>query len=119
MTPLRVTDAVQVERHFRLGPQLQFENIGVSAGEFEQTTSRQRTEIFLQAQRQLRSDPAWEFRRTRTSGLAGSHRLVMVIRAGRKQDTTISVSVRATTKGNLLHRYAQAVPMVAAVESVV
>jgi hypothetical protein len=102
MTPLRAADATQVERRVKLGPQLKLID-----AEFEQTVSRQRDEIFLQAQRELRSDPAWEFRRTKNSPLYGSHRLIMVVRAAKGQPTSISAAVSATARGNLLRRYAR------------
>jgi hypothetical protein len=114
MTPLRLTDRAHIERRLRLGPQLKLMDV-----EFEQTTAREREETFLQAQRELRSDPAWEFRRTKTSPLYGSHRLVMVVRAGRGQPTGIAAVVQATVRRNLLRRYERQIPGVLALEVVV
>jgi hypothetical protein len=110
MTPLQITDSVNVERTFRLGPELKLEEAGLSLGSVERTVSGPRTEIFLQAQRELRSDPAWEFQRTRTMRLYGSHRLVMVIRAGKDDAVSISGTVRAATRGNLLRWYRRELP---------
>lgn len=114
MTPLRLTDTSHVERRLRLGPQLKLIDV-----EFEQTTAREREEVFLQAQRELRSDPAWEFRRTKTSPLYGSHRLVMVVRAARGQSTNITAVVRATVRKNLLRRYEREIPGLLTLEAVV
>jgi hypothetical protein len=110
MAPLQVTDTVQVERRLTLGPQLKLLDVEVSAGQFEQTTSWQRTEVFLQAQRELRSDPGWEFRHTRTMRLYGSFRLTMVVRAASNQHMHISGTVLAATRGNMLRRYRSALP---------
>ncbi len=110
MSPLRVTDSVQVERSFRLGPELKLHDADMSVGEVEQKASWQRTEVFLQAQRVLQSDPAWEFTRTKTMSLYGSYRLIMVVRAGRDETTSIGGTVRAATRGNLLRRYRRELP---------
>jgi hypothetical protein len=110
MTPLQVVDPVQVTRRFRLGPQLKLQEVEVSLGEIERTTSRQRPEIFLQAQRELRSDPAWEFHRTGGMKLHGSYRLIMVVRAARDEAASVSGAMRASVKGNLLHWYRRELP---------
>ncbi|HUC23614.1 MAG TPA: hypothetical protein VMA73_12975 [Streptosporangiaceae bacterium] len=110
MTPMRVLDPVQVERRFRLGPQLKLQEMEVSLGAIEQTTSRKRAETFLQAQRELRSDPAWEFCRTAGMKLSGSYRLIMVVRAANDAGVSISGAVRASVKGNLLHWYRRELP---------
>jgi hypothetical protein len=110
MTPLRVTDSIQVERSFRLGPELKLQDVELSVGEAEQKQTWQRTEVFLQAQRILRSDPGWEFTRTKTMSLSGSYRLIMVVRADRHEATSISGTVRAATKGNLLRWYRRQLP---------
>lgn len=110
MTPLQITDSVNVERTFRLGPELKLHEFELSLGSVERTVSGPQAEIFLQAQRELRADPAWEFQRTRTMQLYGSYRLVMVIRAGKDDAVSISGTVRAATRGNLLRRYRRELP---------
>jgi hypothetical protein len=110
MSPLRVTDSVQVERSFRLGPELKLHDVEVSGAEVEQKESWQRTQVFLQAQRVLRSDPAWEFTRTKTMSMYGSYRLIMVVRAARDEVTSFSGTVTAATRGNLLRRYRRELP---------
>ena len=114
MTPLRMTSTSHVEQRLRLGPQLKLVD-----AEFERTTARDREEVYLQAQRELRSDPAWEFRRTRTAPLHGSHRLVMVIRAGLGQSTAITATVQATVRRPLLRRYKHEVPSAYTLEAVI
>lgn len=110
MTPLRVTDTAQVERSFTLGPQLKLNDIEVSLGEVGRTVTQTRTDVFLQALRELRPDPAWEFARTRDMNLYGSHRLTMVVRAPRDGATSLSGTVRAATKANLLRWYKRELP---------
>lgn len=110
MAPLRITDTVHVERRLTLGPQLKLKDAEVSGGQFEQATSWQRAEVFLQAQRELRSDPEWEFRHTRTMRLHGSFRLTMVVRAARNEPVRITGTVLAATRGNLLRRYRGELP---------
>jgi hypothetical protein len=119
MSPLRITDPVQVERRFTLGPHLKLGDAEISGGEFEQTASWQRGEVFLQAQRELRSDPAWQFRHTRTMRLYGAFRLIMVVRAGRNQAVNLTGTVLAATKGNLLRRYRGELPAAPPLEATV
>jgi hypothetical protein len=118
MTPLRVSSTVHVQDSVRLGPQLKLEHAQVSLGEIGRSVSRDRGEVFLQALRELRSDPAWEFTRTRAISLSGSHRLVLVVRASRDGETSISGAVRAVTRGNLLRRYERELPDPLALASV-
>lgn len=110
MAPLRITDPVQIERGFRLGPNLKLQDLEVGVGEFEWKASSSRSEIFLQAHRELRADPAWEFRRTAAMALYGSHRLIMVVRSARDEATSVTGTIRAATKGNLLRRYRRDLP---------
>jgi hypothetical protein len=119
MAPLRITDTAQVERRLTLGPQLKLQDAEVSAGQFEQTTSWQRIDVFLQAQRELRSDPGWEFRQTRTMRLQGSFRLTMVVRAASNKPVRVTGTVLATTRGNLLRRYRGQLPASPPLEAVV
>jgi hypothetical protein len=105
MSPLRVSDPVQLERRFSLGPELKLADVSVKLGELDRTVSRQREDIFLQAQGELRADPRWEFQHTPAARLYGSFRLIMVVRAATGQPTSLSATIRAATKGNLLRRY--------------
>ena len=110
MAPLRVTSTVHVERGVQLGPQLKLEHAQVSVGEVSRSTSRDRAEVFLQALRELRPDPAWEFTRTQAMSLSGSHRLILVVRAARDGATSVSGTVQAVTKGTLLRRFERELP---------
>jgi hypothetical protein len=110
MTPLRVTETAQVERSFTLGPTLKLHEAEASLGGIGQTVTGSRTDVFLQALRELRPDPAWEFTRTRDMHLYGSHRLTMVVRAPRDGATSLSGTVRAATKGGLLRWYRRELP---------
>jgi hypothetical protein len=110
MSPLLVTDPARVERRFRLGPELKLQDMELSLGEVEKTVSRQQAEVFLRAQRELRSDPAWEFKRTKSMNMYGSYRLVMVVRSARDGVTSMRVTLRVATKGNLLRWYRSDLP---------
>lgn len=110
MAPLRLGDTVQVEHSFRLGPELKLAEADFKLGEVERTVSGQRTKVFLQAQRELRSDPAWEFTSARKISLYGSYRLIMVVRAAVGVTTNIHSTLHAATRENLLHRYRRELP---------
>jgi hypothetical protein len=110
MAPLRLSDSVQVEHGFRLGPELKLAGAEFKVGEVERNVSEQRAKVFLQAQRELRSDPAWEFTSARKMSLYGSYRLVMVVRTAKDAATSVSSTLRAATRGNLLHRYRRELP---------
>lgn len=105
MSPRRMSDTTEVQRVFRLGPQLTLADVDASLGEIGKTTSRKEDEVFLQAMRLLRSDPAWEFRRTRTRDIEGSYDLVMIVRAARNAATGITCTVTASTKAHLRRWY--------------
>jgi hypothetical protein len=110
MTPLRVTDTTQMERGFTLGPSLKLSEMEASVGEIKQTVTGSRTEVFLQALRELQPDPAWEFTRTRDMDLYGSYRLIMVVRAPLDGATSLSSTVRAATRTGLLRKYRRELP---------
>ncbi len=110
MSPLRVSDVSQTERTFSLGPELKFQDVEMTVGGYEASTSRTRAVPFLLGVRELREDPGWEFTRTRTMSLDGSHRLVLVVRSDRNAPTGVTGTVRASTRGNLLRRYKSALP---------
>ncbi|MEU4536144.1 hypothetical protein AB0G15_14890 [Streptosporangium sp. NPDC023825] len=110
MTPKQVTDVAQVERRFTLGPQLSLLGADVSLGEIGRTTSKQRTDVFLQARNELRANPEWAFTSTKTMAINGSYRLILVVRGARESATGISVTISASTEGNLLRRYGRTLP---------
>ncbi|MDT3398736.1 hypothetical protein RKE29_19145 [Streptomyces sp. B1866] len=96
MTPKRLTEAIQTTTSAQLGPQLGF--VGHS-----RTTQRGR--VCLEALRELRSDPGWEIRRTRTVRIGGTYRLTMVVRAPRGAAVRTAVAVRATVRRGLGSRH--------------
>ncbi|MBB6118574.1 hypothetical protein [Nocardiopsis algeriensis] len=110
MSPLRVDEVSQVQQTFHLGPELKFQDVEVALGGYEASRSAARTAPFLLGMRELRDDPGWEFTRTRTMALDGTHRLVLVVRAERGGTAGVTGTVRATTRGNLLRRYRSALP---------
>lgn len=118
MSPHRVTDTTQVQKVWRLGPQLSLVGVDASIGEVGKTVDFTEQEIFLQALRPLRSDPAWEFRRTRASELVGSHHLALVIRTARDAATGLSCIVTAGAKTPLLRRFRKELPNPVRLETV-
>jgi hypothetical protein len=106
MLPSRVTDPTEVVTSFTLGPQLKLLGADLSPGSMSRSSTRRDTEVFLEALRELRSDPGWHLQRTSNLDLRGSHRLVMVVRADRAAPVRVDVAVRATaTQGGLFRRY--------------
>ncbi|WFB06752.1 hypothetical protein LRS74_06610 [Streptomyces sp. LX-29] len=102
MTPQQVTETVQATTNLQLGPQLAF--VGHS-----RTTQRGR--VCVEALRELRSDPGWEIRHTRTVPIAGGYRLAMVVRAPARVVTRVAVGVGASVRrGHLLRRYREEIP---------
>ncbi|XVQ11487.1 hypothetical protein ACQP1W_02585 [Spirillospora sp. CA-255316] len=110
MTPRRITDSAQVQRGFRLGPQLMLMEVEASLGSIERTTVREEHELFLQALRLLRPDPAWEFRRTKSMNLEGAHDLVMVVRTARNTAAGVTCTVTASTKAHMRRWYRRELP---------
>ncbi|MFV2197454.1 hypothetical protein [Nocardiopsis sp. LOL_012] len=110
ISPMRVDDVKQMTRTFRLGPELRFLDAELTLGGYEAHSSHTRTAPFLLGVRELRDDPGWEFSRTRSTPLDGSHRLVLVVRSGRGVSTGITGVVRASTRGHLLRRYRSVLP---------
>ncbi|MDV7215225.1 hypothetical protein [Streptomyces prunicolor] len=107
MTPRQITDSVQVQRSVRFGPKLALMDVEATLGEVSKSTTRDEREVFLQALRQLRSDPTWEFRRTKTMDISGAFDLAMVVRTERDAAIGVTCTVTASTKGNLLRWYRQ------------
>lgn len=119
MSPQRIVNFAQVEHGFRLGPELTFAGVEATLGEVSRSATWVEQSIFLQAMRQLRPDPGWEFRRTKTMDIAGSYDLAMVVRSPKNAATGITCTVTATTKGGLLNRYRRELPEPLLLETVI
>jgi hypothetical protein len=91
MTPIRVDNAAQLSTTWRIGPQLKLFDASV-----ERTESRPATGRYLEAQNELRSDPAWEVHRTRGREITGVHRLALVVRAPVGAAARVDGAVHAT-----------------------
>ncbi|MEU4895615.1 hypothetical protein AB0B12_28405 [Streptomyces sp. NPDC044780] len=100
MTPRQLTgqaDAGAAERAAHLGPRLGFRH-GVPTAYGER--------VWLEARRELRSDPGWEIRRTSAVRIDGTYRLAMVVRAPRAAVSRAAVAVGATVReGHTLRRF--------------
>ena len=110
MLPLRVNDPSQVRHVVKLGPQLKLHEAEFSLGSFEHSRTQQHTDVFLEALRELRADPAWQFERTKSFALTGSHRLTMVVRAGRGATVRGLITVKATIRPRRLLSYRTDLP---------
>jgi hypothetical protein len=89
--PLRLSEPVEVSRTIRLGASLKILQPGV---EWEET--RTFGDPFVEGLNELRSDPVWEFRRTRHTDIRGSQRLVLVVQSPMGSDARGSVALSAT-----------------------
>lgn len=111
MTPLRITDPAEVTSSWQLGPQLKLLGVEATLGKLDRSRTNHQAEVYLEGRNELRYDPVWELRRTRTMALRGSHRMIMVVRAARGSTTTISGTVSgATVSGSILRREHTALP---------
>ncbi|MEV4516107.1 hypothetical protein AB0K00_44995 [Dactylosporangium sp. NPDC049525] len=98
MAPERVVDPAQLTTKYALGPKLGLLGVDATLGSVERTTASPSSQVFLEALRLLRSDPAWRFQRTPGLAIDGSWRLVLVVRAPRGVTTHLSVTARATVR---------------------
>lgn len=110
MLPMRVLDPFQITQAVKLGPQLKLHEAELSLGSVERSRTQQHAEVFLEALRELRADPAWQFERTKSFNLTGSHRLTMVVRAGRGATVRGSITVKATIRPHRLFSYRADLP---------
>ncbi|WP_175408449.1 hypothetical protein [Streptomyces sp. TRM64462] len=105
MDPMRRTDAVQVTRTRRLGPQLSLLGADASLGEMGRTVGFTTHQPWVEALGLHAAEPAWEFRRTVATELSGCHVLSAVIRTGAGAATDVACTVTAGVKIPLLRRY--------------
>ncbi|MFD7032827.1 hypothetical protein ACFWAR_32880 [Streptomyces sp. NPDC059917] len=110
MDPMRLTDAVQVTRRWRLGPQLSLLGADASLGEVGRSREFTAHQPFAQALGLLGSTPGWEFRRTVATELTGCHALRLVVRTPAGSVTDLGCTVTAGVKIPLLRRYTRALP---------
>ncbi|MFD5555672.1 hypothetical protein ACFWIA_17745 [Streptomyces sp. NPDC127068] len=110
MDPVRLTDAVQVQRVRRIGPQLSLLGADASLGEVGRTVTFTRNRPLVQALDLGGSAPAWEFRRTEATELTGSYPLSLVVRSGAGAVTELGCTVTAGVKAPLLRRYHRVLP---------
>lgn len=102
MTPLQLSAAVRAGGPAHLGPRLGF---------VRQDRTAPGARVWLEARRELRSDPGWEIRRTPTAGIGGTYRLAMVVRAPRATVSRASVEVGASVReGHVLRRFRAELP---------
>jgi hypothetical protein len=101
MTPMQVGDEVLVQTEIRIQPKMGIVGIELSPDQFSRESSSETREIFLSAMGLSTAKPAWEFRRTPSRELKGSHQLAMIVRAGADSVTSIDCVVTAQTGGTL------------------
>lgn len=110
MLPLRVLDPFQVTQVVKLGPQLKLHEAEFNIGSVERSRTQQHAQVFLEALRELRADPAWQFERTKSFSLTGSHRLIMVVRADRGATVRGTITVKAAIRLRRLFSYRADLP---------
>jgi hypothetical protein len=111
MAPRIVDDTAEVSTSVQFAPQLKLSMLGeVSVGQAQRGTTRRQGRVFLEALREMQSDPAWHLYRTPSMSLRGVHRLVLVVRAAVGATTEISVTVEAKTQGRFLRRFGHTLP---------
>jgi len=93
MSPERVTDNVTYSRKVTIGSDLKILQLGAEAG-----TSGERRDVSIEASGLLQSDPAWEFTRTGSVAISGSHRLFLVVRSPRERTVTGSLELSMTVR---------------------
>ncbi|WP_344333023.1 hypothetical protein [Kitasatospora putterlickiae] len=109
LSPRHLVTGRTAERTLSLGPSLKLLGAEVSVGSASWTTSGADGRPWLRAVRELRSDPAWEFRRVSGAELEGEHRLAAVVRTPRGSATTLGLGVTAAVRRRtgLLRKYVQ------------
>lgn len=110
MDPMRLTDAVQVTRTRRLGPQLSLLGADASLGEVGRSQEYTAHQPFAQALGLHGSRPGWEFRRTLATELTGCHMVRLVVRTAVGSVTDLACTVTAGVKTPLLRRYTRTLP---------
>lgn len=109
MYPSQLADTVHIESGIKIGPQLSLLGVEGHLGEVGKTVARDQREVFLQGLRVLRSNPGWEFRRTKAVELAGMFVLALVVRAEAGAEAEMDCVITASTKANVLRWYRQQV----------
>lgn len=105
MAPAVVSHPSQISQTVKIGPQLKLFGVEASGLSVERSRTHQSEEVFLEALRELRSDPAWEFSRTRTMTLRGSHRLIMIAQGPRGTSARGEIKIRAAVRRRRLFSY--------------
>lgn len=105
MAPLRDTRARTVETTWRFGPELGVGEVTAALGGVERKAQHTETEVFVEALRLMRDDPAWQFQATKHQVIEGAHRLFMVVRARHRIDAVVGVVVTASVRRRGIIRY--------------
>jgi hypothetical protein len=97
MTPQRITDSSEVTSSWEFAPQLKLTEVQASVGSIGGSRKQSNHEVYLDARNELRHDPLWELRRTRTMTLGGAQRFALVVRSPWQAYTTVSGTVTGST----------------------
>jgi hypothetical protein len=90
MRPSRLVKVVKISRTIKVGGKLKLLKPSV-----EKKQEYEKQEIFLEALNELGSNPIWEFTKTKTEEIRGSHRLTLVVRIPKKSKILGNVSLEA------------------------
>jgi hypothetical protein len=98
LAPMSAATPNETTSSFSLGPDAKILGADVRIATIGRTQTRRGEDVFLQAKGLLTSEPGWEFTRTPTRSLAGSYRLVLVVRAPAHHQARLMVTLSASIK---------------------
>jgi hypothetical protein len=98
LMPTVLATPVETKRAFSVGPTLKLHGTELSAGSITGETTRDHDEFFLSATGLLTGYPGWDFKRTASVDLHGTHRLVMIVRAATGRPAQLSVTLAASVR---------------------
>jgi len=98
LAPMSAATPNESTSSFSLGPDAKILGADVRLATIGRTQTRRGEDVFLQARGLLTSEPGWEFSRTLTTALAGSYRLVLVVRAPARHQARLMVTLSASVK---------------------
>jgi hypothetical protein len=98
MNPLRASATSTVRTSVEFAPTLKLGDVvEVGLGSAGRERERSVEDSHLVAENQMRSDPRWVFKRTKSQALRGSQRLVLVVRAPWQAEARLTGEVTAAT----------------------
>ena len=97
MLPDRETSESQASTKVQLGADAKLLKLTL-----ERSMTTKRADLFVEALNELRSDPGWEFTRTNSVEISGTHRLVLVVMSDAGAGVIGDVAASATVRDRFL-----------------